>query len=350
MSGGNPEGVAFSMDPSIIELREKHRHSEKVVQPDTSSNNSKDNGPKQHAMENVLLAGGIGGAIGDSVIYPLDMVKTRQQGAPNVLKYKTMSKASWTILREEGLRKGVYGGYTPAILGAFPATMLFFGTYETTKRIFINQWGVPETLTHLTAGFLGDFISSIIYVPSEVLKTRMQLQGKYNNPHFDSGYNYKGMTHATKTIIRTEGSGALFYGYKATLIRDLPFSALQFAFYEKFHQWAQEFVGKNNDMGIGLELGTGALAGGLSGVITTPLDVVKTRIQTQHHDGSASRSQPATLSNSTIGALRTVYKLEGPAGVFSGVGPRLFWTSIQSSIMLLIYQSTLKFLEDHPVF
>lgn len=344
------EGLAFSMDPTLVELHEKHHHHHVMEEPTGGAAAASGT---QHSMTNVLLAGGIGGAIGDSVIYPLDMVKTRQQGAPNVLKYKTMSRASWTILREEGLRKGVYGGYSPAIIGAFPATMLFFGTYEYIKRLFINRWGVPETLTHLTAGFLGDFVSSVIYVPSEVLKTRMQLQGRHNNPHFDSGYNYRGLTDAVRTIVRSEGPGALLYGYKATLIRDLPFSALQFAFYEEFHRWAQEFVGRNRDMGISLELGTGALAGGLAGVITTPLDVVKTRIQTQHNDpkiAPSTSSKPVTLSNSTVGALRTVYKLEGVAGVFSGVGPRLFWTSIQSSIMLLIYQSTLKILEEHPVF
>lgn len=322
-----------SMDPSLIGLQEKHLH---------ESIDQDGDGPKHYPMAHVLIAGGIGGAIGDSVIYPLDTVKTRQQGAPNVLKYRTMGSAWNSILWQEGLRKGVYGGYSPAILGAIPGTMLFFGTYELTKRQFIDKWHFPETPIHLAAGFLGDLASSFIYVPSEVLKTRLQLQGRYNNPHFDSGYNYRGMTDAIRTIVRTEGWGALFYGYKATLIRDLPFSALQFAFYEKFHQWAQNFVGKNRDMGVGLELGTGAVAGGLAGVITTPLDVIKTRVQTQHSDASG----PGRISNSTLGGLRAVYRGQGIGGVFGGVGPRLFWTSIQSSIMLLIYQSSLKILDE----
>ncbi|CAN6674998.1 mitochondrial magnesium exporter 1 [Trichomonascus vanleenenianus] len=303
---------------------------------------------RQHSMVNVLLAGGIGGAIGDAFIYPLDTVKTRQQGASNVAKYRTMMRATFNILREEGVR-GVYGGISPALLGAFPATMLFFGAYESTKRFLIDDLACPETPSHLTAGFLGDLASSVFYVPSEVLKTRLQLQGRFNNPHFDSGYNYRGMSDAIRTIVRTEGYGALFYGYKATLIRDLPFSALQFAFYEKFHWWAQEFVGIGKDMGVGLELATGALAGGLAGVITTPLDVVKTRVQTQLNPevtGARLEGKPTHISNSTVAALRTVFRTEGTAGVFSGVGPRLFWTSIQSSVMLLIYQTTLKILES----
>lgn len=49
-------------------------------------------------------------------------------------------------------------------------------------------------------GFLGDLFASVIYVPSEVLKTRLQLQGRYNNPHFNSGYNYRGTIDAARTV------------------------------------------------------------------------------------------------------------------------------------------------------
>lgn len=360
-----------------------------------------------------MLAGGIGGLIGDSVMYPLDTVKTRQQGAPSEIKYRSTLRAFMNLTREEGVFRGLYGGYLPAALGSFPATLTFFLTYESTKRFFINNCGVPDSLAYFTSGLLGDLASSFIYVPSEVLKTRLQLQGRYNNPYSVSGYNYKGMTDAFKTISRTEGYGALFHGYKATMIRDLPFSALQFAFYEKLHSLAQTTVGANTDMGVGLELLTGGVAGGLAGAITTPLDVVKTRIQTQSTEPepvsssspskssfsassskkapinnsnsgnafalkhqpsntdspsntsststggskkpytisssathSASRA-PAILTDSTIHGLKIIYKTEGIGGLFSGIGPRLVWTSVQSSVMLLVYQSVLKFLEEN---
>src|SRR5579859_5064651 len=88
-------------------------------------------------------------------------------------------------------------------------------------------------------GLLADLAASFVYVPSEVLKTRLQLQGRYNNPFFRSGYNYKSTAHAAHTIVRNEGFSALFYGYKATIFRDLPFSALQFTFYEQGQTWAR---------------------------------------------------------------------------------------------------------------
>jgi hypothetical protein len=223
-------------------------------------------------------------------------------------------------------------------------------------------------------GLLGDLAASIVYVPSEVLKTRMQLQGRYNNPHFKSGYNYRGTADAFRTIIQTEGTAALFHGYKATLYRDLPFSALQFMFWEQFHAWARVYK-NSREIGSPLELLTGGAAGGLAGVITCPLDVVKTRLQTQVNvpvsefaaaaashvkDPNPQKRQISTSSPSThrpkpgaialetssvITGLKVIYRTEGIAGWFRGVGPRGLWTFVQSGCMLFLYQQLLRQLE-----
>ena len=237
-------------------------------------------------------------------------------------------------------------------------------------------------------------------MPSEVLKTRLQLQGRHNNPFSNSGYNYRSTIDAARTIIRQEGFSALFYGYKATIFRDLPFSALQFAFYEQEQDLARKWVG-NRDIGLGLEVLTGATAGGMAGIITCPLDVVKTRIQTQLNPqeeastkGTSSRPtnlqrQPAkplaavsshpppraskarqqlrTISTSSpststpkpgsvnldtssiITGLKLLYQTEGIAGWFRGVGPRFVWTSVQSGTMLVLYQALLRQFEAHPL-
>ncbi|QEU60724.1 hypothetical protein KDRO_D04180 [Kluyveromyces lactis] len=331
--------------------QQSKRHGSTVPPPSDGKTNADSTENAYSPILHCMLAGGIGGAIGDSAMHSLDTVKTRQQGAPSTVKYKNMIGAYRTIFLEEGLRKGLYGGYSGAMLGSFPSAAIFFATYEYTKRKMIGEWGINETFSHLTAGFLGDFISSFVYVPSEVLKTRLQLQGRYNNPFFRSGYNYKNLTDAVTTIVRREGWPTLFFGYKATLSRDLPFSGLQFAFYEKFRQLAFAVENKtfDEDLSLSNEIITGAAAGGLAGIITTPLDVVKTRIQTQLPDipeNSSQNLKQHTLTNSITKGMMTVYKTEGLAGLFSGVGPRFIWTSIQSSIMLLLYQVALKTLDS----
>ncbi|OAA60773.1 Mitochondrial carrier domain protein [Cordyceps fumosorosea ARSEF 2679] len=326
--------------------------------------------PYIHAM----LAGGTGGAFGDMLMHSLDTVKTRQQGDPNVpSKYRSLTSSYYTILRQEGIRRGLYGGWIPALGGSFPGTLMFFGTYEWSKRFLIDH-GLQHHLAYLsadTSGFLGDLAASVVYVPSEVLKTRLQLQGKYNNPHFKSGYNYRGTIDAARTIVRAEGPAAMFHGYKATLYRDLPFSALQFMFYEQFQTWARQYK-QSRDIGVSFELLTGAMAGGLAGVITCPLDVVKTRLQTQVNPSatnnspahakdpnpqkrSISTSSPSTHrprpgaipleTSSVITGLKVIYRTEGLEGWFRGVGPRGVWTFIQSGCMLFLYQRLLRQLD-----
>jgi len=348
-----------------------------------------------------MLAGGTGGCAGDMLMHSLDTVKTRQQGDPTFPpKYTSMTSSYATIYRQEGFCRGLYSGVTPAFWGSFPGTVIFFGVYEFTKRLMLDS-GINPSLAYLSGGFFADLAASVVYVPSEVLKTRLQLQGRYNNPHFNSGYNYRGTTDALRTIVRQEGFSALFHGYKATIFRDLPFSALQFAFYEQEQTMAKEWVGKR-DIGLGLEIATAATAGGMAGVITCPLDVVKTRIQTQqnppetpsgssgtkhshdhahahapkesprphapsssHSQASRSHSRPISTSSpstsvpppgaprldtsSVFTGLRMIYRTEGLAGWFRGVGPRGVWTSIQSGTMLVMYQYLLKQLEAYQV-
>lgn len=45
--------------------------------------------------------------------------------------------------------------------------------------------------------------------------------------------------------------------------------------------------------------------------------------------------------------LKMIYRTEGLAGWFRGVGPRGVWTSIQSGTMLVMYQYLLKQLETY---
>lgn len=99
-----------------------------------------------------MIAGGIGGTTGDLLMHSLDTVKTRQQGDPHVPpKYTKLSSSYSMILRQEGIRRGLYGGWVPALLGSFPGTIIFFGTYEYSKRHLIDN-GIPAWFAYLSSG------------------------------------------------------------------------------------------------------------------------------------------------------------------------------------------------------
>jgi hypothetical protein len=99
-----------------------------------------------------MIAGGLGGTTGDLLMHSLDTVKTRQQGDPHIPpKYTNLLSSYSTILRQEGIRRGLYGGWVPAMLGSFPGTVIFFGTYEYSKRHMID-FGVRPQIAYLTSG------------------------------------------------------------------------------------------------------------------------------------------------------------------------------------------------------
>jgi len=99
-----------------------------------------------------MLAGGIGGCTGDLLMHSLDTVKTRQQGDPHIPpKYTSLGSSYYKIWQQEGLRRGLYGGWIPAALGSFPGTVMFFGTYEWSKRFLIDH-GVQQHISYLAAG------------------------------------------------------------------------------------------------------------------------------------------------------------------------------------------------------
>jgi hypothetical protein len=99
-----------------------------------------------------MLAGGIGGTTGDMLMHSLDTVKTRQQGDPHMPpKYTSMGNTYYTIWRQEGFKRGLYGGVEPAFLGSFIGTVCFFGAYEWTKRTMID-YGVTPSVAYFAAG------------------------------------------------------------------------------------------------------------------------------------------------------------------------------------------------------
>ncbi|KND03980.1 uncharacterized protein SPPG_01428 [Spizellomyces punctatus DAOM BR117] len=306
---------------------------------------------RRHPLSKVIVCGGIAGAMADSSMHVLDTVKTRMQKdgtSGRTPQYNGTIQAMRSIHRFEGL-PGLLGGFKAAATGSVLATLIYFATYEGFKRRLLDL-GVNDSASYFLAGALGDAAASVVYVPSEVVKTRMQLQGRYNNPHSASPHNYKGDWHALRSIWERGGPKGLYYGWRATLARDVPFTACQFTIYELARSYMiKEFGnGDPSHLTVWHDIPPGALAGSLAGFITTPVDVIKTYLQTQSRPPSRNTfvdlSKVGTPPSSApyysgIGpALRGIYKTRGIRGLFSGAVPRMVWTGSQSTVMFLVYE------------
>ena len=126
----------------------------------------------------------------------------------------------------------------------------------------------------LVAGALSGVTARLFTFPTDTLKARMQVQGalagkaQHNLPH-------SGFWATSKHMWRSEGPGSFYRGFSAVMWGVVPANIAYFGGYE---------VGKRcipADWGIGGDMAIGAVAQVLAGVIYTPIDVVKERMQVQ---------------------------------------------------------------------
>ena len=77
----------------------------------------------------------------------------------------------------------------------------------------------------------------------------------------------------------------------------------------------------------------GSIAGGVAASITTPLDVVKTRLM-------LGKDVNGVPYKGTLSTLSRVYTDEGLKRLFSGAGPRTMWISIGGFVFFGMYEKT----------
>ncbi|KAL6639100.1 hypothetical protein ACP70R_022830 [Stipagrostis hirtigluma subsp. patula] len=81
-------------------------------------------------LQEGAIAGGAAGVVVETALYPIDTIKTRLQAAQGG------SKIRW---------KGLYAGLAGNTVGVLPASAIFVGVYEPTKRKLLEMF--PESLS-----------------------------------------------------------------------------------------------------------------------------------------------------------------------------------------------------------
>ncbi|XP_022745221.1 uncharacterized protein LOC111295762 [Durio zibethinus] len=241
------------------------------------------------------LAGGLSCALSTSLMHPVDTIKTRVQ-ASTLTFPEIISK-----LPQIGVR-GLYRGSIPAILGQFSSHGLRTGIFEASKLVLINVApNLPDIQVQSMASFCSTFLGTAVRIPCEVLKQRLQA-GLFDNV----GEALVGTWHQ-------DGLKGFFRGTGATLCREVPFYVAGMGLYAESKKLAQQLL--RRELEPWETIAVGALSGGLAAVVTTPFDVMKTRMMT------APGGRPISMSMVAFSILRH----EGPLGLFKGAVPRFFW-------------------------
>ncbi|KAI0770026.1 S-adenosylmethionine transporter [Fomes fomentarius] len=254
-----------------------------------------------------LVAGGVAGTAVDLLFFPIDTVKTRLQ-------------SSQGFIRAGGF-KGVYKGIGSVVVGSAPGAAVFFCTYDTLKKtIPLSSDYAP--LTHMIAASLGEVAACSIRVPTEVIKTRTQTS--------TYGSAAQSSLAAARLVLSTEGIRGFYRGFGSTIMREIPFTSLQFPLYELLKlRLAKAFHRPLHAYEAAV---CGSFAGGVAAALTTPLDVLKTRVMLDLRDPT-KHAQP-TLAR----RFRDIYVEGGTKALFAGVVPRTLWISAGGAVFLGVYE------------
>ncbi|KAF5745247.1 nicotinamide adenine dinucleotide transporter 1 chloroplastic-like [Tripterygium wilfordii] len=171
-----------------------------------------------------------------------------------------------------------------------------------------------ELFCHAGAGAAAGAIAATFTCPLDVIKTRLQVHGLPEAP--DSGRRGSIIISSLQNIVRTEGFRGMYRGLSPTLLALLPNWAVYFAVYEQLKGLLSHGDG-NGQLTIGANMVAAAGAGAATSIVTNPLWVVKTRLQTQ---GMRLGVVPY---KGIFSALRRIAHEEGIRGLYSGILPSL---------------------------
>lgn len=222
------------------------------------------------------VSGGVAAAAATVALHPVDTIKT--------------------VLQQGGTVRlgGLYRGVVPAALSMMPACAVRMGAYETFKSQLLLARPYPALLTAsglvALSSALSVVVSAVVRSPLDMIKTQVQV----------------GAAPTVQAAMRTAWQGGglaavsnFYRGAHLTLLRDVPFFTMNLVIYEELKAAAvKKAAGKRRagggagagaggagrqssagSLGSGEAVWLGAVAQGVAGFATNPVDVLKTRVQ-----------------------------------------------------------------------
>eukprot|EP00613_Pedinella_sp_CCMP2098_P068714 CAMPEP_0171904718 /NCGR_PEP_ID=MMETSP0993-20121228/4371_1 /TAXON_ID=483369 /ORGANISM="non described non described, Strain CCMP2098" /LENGTH=279 /DNA_ID=CAMNT_0012535749 /DNA_START=32 /DNA_END=871 /DNA_ORIENTATION=- len=251
-----------------------------------------------------LCAGAVAGLSVDVALFPLDTIKTRLQAPQGFIK--------------AGGFKGVYQGLSAAAGGSMPGAGLFFCTYETVKPLLLSSFGMSPAASQMLAASIAETMACLVRVPTEIVKQRMQIGA------------VKSALEAVPSIVKADGILGMYKGFGVTVFREIPFSAIQFPIYEGLKtSWAAS-QGKAECSSV-QAAACGSFAGAVAAALTTPLDVIKTRLMI----GVDKHEVPY---NGARDVITRVLRDEGHMTFLAGIQPRVMWIGIGGFVFFGAYE------------
>ncbi|WCJ39467.1 Mitochondrial substrate carrier family protein [Euphorbia peplus] len=285
-----------------------------------------------------------------ATLYPVVVLKTRQQVSPSQI---SCVKTAFGIVRYEGFR-GLYRGFGTSLMGTIPARALYMTALEVTKSnvgTATVKLGFPEATAAATAnavaGLSAATAAQLIWTPVDVVSQRLMVQGSSGSVN-GSMCKYTNGIDAFRKIVRTDGLRGLYRGFGLSIITYAPSNAVWWASYSVTQRMVWGGVGcylckEGNENGVNglrpdsrtvmaVQGVSAAMAGGVSALITMPLDTIKTRLQVLHGEENGKRGPSVSQ------VVKNLVKEGGWSACYRGLGPRWASMSMSATTMITTYE------------
>ncbi|XP_013109467.1 calcium-binding mitochondrial carrier protein Aralar1 isoform X4 [Stomoxys calcitrans] len=266
--------------------------------------------------------GSLAGAVGATVVYPIDLVKTRMQNQRTgsfigEVAYRNSFDCFKKVIRHEGVL-GLYRGLLPQLMGVAPEKAIKLTVNDLVRDKFTDKQGVIPLWCEVLAGACAGGSQVVFTNPLEIVKIRLQVAGE-----IAGGGKVRALS-----VVRELGLFGLYKGARACLLRDVPFSAIYFPTYAHTKAMFADEDGYNHPLTL---LAAGAIAGVPAASLVTPADVIKTRLQVVARTGQ-------TTYSGVWDATKKIMAEEGPRAFWKGTAARVFRSSPQFGVTLVTYE------------
>uniref|UniRef100_A0A3B5KU04 Solute carrier family 25 member 25b n=1 Tax=Xiphophorus couchianus TaxID=32473 RepID=A0A3B5KU04_9TELE len=241
VAGGGAGAVSRTctapLDRLKVLMQVQHRHSETGSEPGQNVKKPLQVVPIKRligsnqetlGMTERFVSGSLAGAIAQSSIYPMEVLKTRL-ALRKTGQYSGILDCAKHILQREGVA-AFYKGYVPNMLGIIPYAGIDLAVYETLKNSWLQRFATdsadPGVFVLLACGTTSSTCGQLASYPLALVRTRMQAQAS-----LPAGPQLS-MSALFRLIVRTEGPLGLYRGLAPNFMKVVPSVSISYVVYE----------------------------------------------------------------------------------------------------------------------
>lgn len=303
------------------------------------------------------------------LLYPLDVVKTRQQAevqenakiassvttlAKPTRKTQNMWVTCWLLYRSEGV-EGLFAGLSSKVVHTVFSNFAYFYWYSFLKQAVERRSGKAITTgMNLIIASLAGALNMSMTLPLEMINTRAQIEPSDDEDEAGESTDvvesqakpvipqHKGIWALTREIYAEDGLLSFWKGYIPSLVL-VSNPSINFTIFDKLKlrmQTAKMAASKATRLASLTAWEAfllAAIAKAIATIVTYPVIRAKVLMQAQkkHIEGGKHHHHSAEMGDSMVQVLKRIGEVEGPQGYFKGCSAQLFNTVLKSALLVM---------------